>query len=97
MQTIIIKDGIVDNNYIRVICEEKHGIDYDHGYDMVIDKCYKLQIKIHGFLLTKFHTIKTWKFNFRDVKADELAKNEAIEVFNYLINPYKHGELCGSI
>ena len=26
---VVIKDGIVDNNYIRVICEEEH--DYDHN------------------------------------------------------------------
>lgn len=90
---VVIKDGIVDNNYIRVICEEEHDYDHTSGYIVLINKVYKLQIKIHGFLLSKYHTIKSFKFNISDSNADELAKNEAIEVFNYLINPYKHGEL----
>lgn len=88
----IIKDGIVDNNYIRVICEKEYDYDSTSGYVVLVNKIYKLQIKIHGFLLSKYHTIKRFKFNINDNNADILAKNEAIEVFNYLINPYKDGE-----
>lgn len=89
----IIKDGIVDNNYIRVISESEYDYDIETNRSILVNKLYKLQIKIHGFLLSKYHTIKRFTFNFNDSDADELAKNEAVEVFNYLINPYKHGEL----
>lgn len=93
MKQTVIKDGIVDNNYIRVICEEEYDYDENSGYTVLVNKLYKLQIKIYGFFSSRFHTIKRFVFNPRDKEADELAKNEAIEVFNYLINPYKHGEL----
>lgn len=89
----IILDGIVSNNYIRVISFEEWDWDYDADKAVLVNKSYKLQIKISGFLTTRYHTIKNWDININDELDDELAKNEATELFNNLINPYKcHGE-----
>ena len=82
---VTIKDGSVNSNYIRVISVE----DYDLN-GRVINKTYKLQIKIYGFLLYKYHTIKEWVVNVNDADDDTLAKYDAIELFTNIINPYKY-------
>lgn len=82
---VTIKDGSVNSNYIRVISVE----DYDLN-GRVINKTYKLQIKIYGFLLSKYHTIKEWVVNVNDADEDSLAKYDAIELFTNIINPYKY-------
>ena len=82
---VTIKDGSVNSNYIRVISVE----DYDLN-GRVINKTYKLQIKIYGFLLSKYHTIKEWVVNVNDADKDSLAKYDAIELFTNIINPYKY-------
>lgn len=86
----IIIDGRVNNNYIRVISFEEWEWDYDKDCAVLVNKLYKLQIKIYGFLTSKYHTIKYWKFDITDEADDELAKNDAIELFRNIINPYKH-------
>lgn len=88
-QSVII-DGTVDKNYIRVISFEERAWDYEKDCTMLVNKVYKLQIKIYGFLTSKYHTIKEWKFDITDEADDELAKNDAIELFRNIINPYKH-------
>ena len=87
---IVVIDGSVNNNYIRVISLEEWSWDYEKDCSVLIDKVYKLQIKIYGFLTSKYHTIKKWKFDITDETDDELAKNDAIELFRNIINPYKH-------
>ena len=87
---VVIIDGTVNNNYIRVISFEEWYWDYEKDCPVLIDKVYKLQIKIYGFLTSKYHTIKEWSFNVNDAAEDELAKNEAVELLNNIINPYKH-------
>ena len=87
---IVVIDGSVNNNYIRVISFEEWAWDYEKDCPVLIDKVYKLQIKIYGFLTSKYHTIKEWSFNVNDAAEDELAKNEAVELLNNIINPYKH-------
>lgn len=82
---VTIKDGSVNSNYIRVISVE----DYDLN-GRVINKTYKLQIKIYGFLLSKYHTIKEWVVNVNDADEDSLVKYDAIELFTNIINPYKY-------
>lgn len=85
-----IKDGSVNSNYLRVICVEEYEWDYQNDEPVLISKVYKLQIKIYGFLLSKYHTIKEWSFDINDEAEDTLAKNDAIELFNNIINPYKY-------
>ena len=85
-----IKDGSINSNYLRVIAFEEWEWDYDRDCAILINKVYKLQIKIYGFLLSKYHTIKEWSFDINDASEDELAKNDAIELFNNIINPYKY-------
>ena len=87
---VVIIDGTVNNNYIRVISFEEWSWDYEKDCPVLIDKVYKLQIKIYGFLTSKYHTIKEWSFNVNDAAEDELAKNEAVELFRNIINPYKY-------
>lgn len=87
---VVIVDGTVNNNYIRVISFEEWVWDYEKDCPVLIDKVYKLQIKIYGFLTSKYHTIKEWKFDITDEADDELAKNDATELFRNIINPYKH-------
>ena len=86
----IINSGTVDSNLIRVVCCEEWIWDFDKDEDILIGKVYKLQIKIYGFLLSKYHTIKEWKVDAKDSNEDELAKNDAIELLRNIINPYKH-------
>lgn len=86
----IIDSGTVDSNLIRVVCCEEWIWDFDKDEDILIGKVYKLQIKIYGFLLSKYHTIKEWKVDVKDSNEDELAKNDAIELLRNIINPYKH-------
>lgn len=86
----IIDSGTVDSNLIRVVCCEEWIWDFDKDEDILITKVYKLQIKIYGFLLSKYHTIKEWKVDAKDSNEDELAKNDAIELLRNIINPYKH-------
>ena len=86
----IIDSGTVDSNLIRVICCEEWIWDFDKDEDILISKVYKLQIKIYGFLLSKYHTIKEWKVDAKDSNEEELAKNDAIELLRNIINPYKH-------
>ena len=88
-QTIII-DGSVNNNYLRVVSFEEYEWDYNNDCPILINKVYKLQIKIYGFLTSKYHTIKEWSFNVNDAAEDELAKNDAVELFRNIINPYKY-------
>ena len=82
---VTIKDGSVNSNYIRVVSVEEYDLN---GH--LINKTYKLQIKIYGFLLSKYHTIKEWVVNVNDADDDTLAKNDAIDLFNNIINPYKY-------
>ena len=86
----IIVDGSVNNNYLRVIAFEKWEWDYEKDCAILVNKTYKLQIKIYGFLTSKYHTIKEWSFDVNDEREDELAKNDAIELFRNIINPYKY-------
>ena len=86
----IIDSGTVDSNLIRVICCEEWIWDFDKDENILIGKVYKLQIKIYGFLLSKYHTIKEWKVDVKDSNEDELAKNDALELLRNIINPYKH-------
>ena len=89
-----IIDGNINSNYIRVIAFEEWSWDYKKDKPVLVNKVYKLQIKVHGFLLTKYITIKEWDFDVNDKDADELAKNDSIELFNNIINPYKyHGNI----
>lgn len=85
----VVLDGIVSNNYIRVISFEEWDWNYDIDQPVLVAKSYKLQIKISGFFTTRYHTIKNWDINPEDIAEDELVKNEATELFNNLINPYK--------
>lgn len=85
-----IRDGSVNSNYLRVIAAEEYEWDYQNDEPVLINKVYKLQIKIYGFLLSKYHTIKEWSFDINDEAEDTLAKNDAIELFNNIINPYKY-------
>lgn len=87
---VVIIDGTVSNNYIRVISFEEWEWDYKNDCPVLVNKVYKLQIKIYGFLTSKYHTIKEWKFDITSESDDELAKNDAIELFRNIINPYKH-------
>lgn len=87
---VVIVDGTVNNNYIRVISFEEWEWDYKNDCPVLVNKVYKLQIKIYGFLTSKYHTIKEWKFDITSESDDELAKNDAIELFRNIINPYKH-------
>lgn len=89
----LIVSGIVDSNYIRVISFEEWIWDYDKDCGVLVNKVYKLQIKIHNLFFTKYHTIKTWDVDIEDEADDILAKNEAVEIFNYLVNPYKNGNV----
>ena len=89
----VIIDGIVSSNYIRVISFEEWEWDYEKDCAVLVDKVYRLQIKIYTLFVTKYHTIKEWTFNITDEDDDELAKNDAIELFNNIINPYKHGNI----
>ena len=41
-------------------------------------------------MTSKYHTIKKWEVDVDDAAEDELAKNEAVELLNNIINPYKH-------
>lgn len=86
----VIADGSVSNNYLRVISDEKVEWDYERDCPVTVDKSYKLQIKIYGFLTSKYHTIKEWKFDFNDSEEDEFIKNDATELLKTIINPYKH-------
>lgn len=86
----IIDSGTVDSNLIRVICCEEWVWDFDKDEDILVSKVYKLQIKIYGFLLSKYHTIKEWKVDVKDSNEDELAKNDALELLRNIINSYKH-------
>ncbi len=86
----IIKDGSVNSNYLRIIAFEEYAWDYKNSCDILVQKTYKLQIKIYGFLTSKYHTIKEWKFDINDKLEDELVKNDAVELFNNIINPYKY-------
>lgn len=86
----IIKDGNINSNYIRVIAFEEREWDYEKDCAVLVNKVYRLQIKIYGFLLSKYHTIKEWSFDINDELEDNLAKNNAIELFNNIINPYKY-------
>ena len=87
----IIIDGTVCSNYIRVISFEEWEWDFERNEAVLVNKVFKLQIKIYGFLLSKYHTIKEWNdFDIDDKAAEELAKNDAIELFNNIINPYKY-------
>lgn len=86
----IIKDGIVNNNYIRIVSSVQHEWDSKIDDTVLVSKAYKLQIKIHGLLLSKYLTIKEWIVDITDEKDDILAKNEATELFNNIINPYKN-------
>lgn len=87
----IIVDGTVCSNYIRVISFEEWEWDFERNEAVLVNKVFKLQIKIYGFLLSKYHTIKEWNdFDVNDKAAEELAKNDAIELFNNIINPYKY-------
>ena len=85
-----IIDGSVNNNYMRVIAFEEWQWDYDKDCAVLVNKLYRLQIKIYGFLTSKYHTIKEWSFNINDELEDELAKNDATELFRNIINPYKY-------
>ena len=85
-----IVDGSVSNNYLRVIAFEEWEWDYKKDCAILVNKTYKLQIKIYGFLTSKYHTIKEWSFSVNDEREDELAKNDAIELFRNIINPYKY-------
>ena len=89
----IIVDGCVNSNYIRVISLEEWEWDCKNDCPRLVNKMYKLQIKIYGFLTSKYHTIKTWEFDINDKADDELAKNDATELFRNIINPYKHGDI----
>ena len=89
-KTTIIISGKVDSNLIRVIAFEEWEWDFNKDCAVLINKVYKLQIKIYGFLLSKYHTIKSWHFNLGDSDEEELIKNDAIELFRNIINPYKH-------
>ena len=86
----IIHSGKINSNLIRVVCCEEWIWDFDKDEDILIGKVYKLQIKIYGFLLSKYHTIKEWKVDVNDSNEDELAKYDAIELLRNIINPYKH-------
>lgn len=86
----IIVDGNINSNYIRVIAFEEWSWDYKKDEAVLVNKTYKLQIKIYGFLLSKYYTIKEWNFDINDESEDTLAKNDAIELFNNIINPYKY-------
>ena len=86
----VIKDGNINSNYLRVIAFEEWEWDYEKDCAVLVYKSYKLQIKIYNFLLSKYHTIKEWNFNINDESEDELAKNDAVELFNNIINPYKY-------
>lgn len=90
---VLIIDGTVNNNYIRVISFEEWEWDYEKDCAVLANKVYKLQIKIYGFLTSKYHTIKQWNFDINDNSEDELAKNEAVELLNNIINPYKNGDI----
>lgn len=85
-----IKSGSVNSNYMRVIAFEEYEWNYRKDCYILVRKTYKLQIKIYGFLLSKYHTIKEWLVNTNDVNDDSFAKNDAIELFNNIINPYKY-------
>ncbi len=89
----VIKDGIVDSNYIRVVSHDKYDWDFIGDCSIMRNRTYKLQIKIHGFLTSKYHTIKKWEVDVDDAAEDELAKNEAVELLNNIINPYKNGNV----
>lgn len=86
----VIKDGNVDSNYIRVISHDIYDWDFIGDCPIMRNRTYKLQIKIYGFLTSKYHTIKKWEVDVDDAAEDELAKNEAVELLNNIINPYKH-------
>lgn len=85
-----IKDGSVNSNYLRVIAVEEYEWDYVKDCPFLVKKTYKLQIKIYGFLLSKYHTIKEWSVDINDKADDTLAKNDAVELFSNIINPYKY-------
>ena len=87
-QTIIV-DGNVNSNYIRVIAFEEWSWDYEKDEAILVAKTYKLQIKTYGFFTTKYLTIKEWKFDVKNKADDELSRNDAVELFNNLIKPYK--------
>ena len=85
----IIVDGKINSNYVRVIAFEEWSWDYEKDEAVLVNKTYKLQIKIYGFLLSKYHTIKEWKFDINNKADDEASRIDAIELFNNLIKPYK--------
>lgn len=86
----VIYSGKVDSNLIRVVCCEEWSWNFDRDEAVLTNKVYKLQIKIYGFLLSKYHTIKKWEVDIEDSEEDELAKNDAINLLKNIINPYKH-------
>lgn len=89
----VIKDGNVDSNYIRVISHDEYDWDFIGDCSILRNRTYKLQIKIYSFLTSKYHTIKKWEVDVDDAAEDELAKNEAVELLNNIINPYKNGNV----
>lgn len=89
---VIIEDCSNSNN-IRVIAFEEWLWDYENDCPVLLNKCYKLQIKVYGFLMSRYVDIKEWKFDCNNEDDDEFAKNEAIELFNNIINPYKYGNI----
>ena len=50
-----IKDGSINSNYIRVIAFEEWEWDYEKDCAVLVNKVYKLQIKIYGFLLSTLY------------------------------------------
>lgn len=81
----ILRDGIIGKRMFRVI----HIEDHEHN-------TIRLQMKLH--LTHKWVTIREWdlflsgyedEIDFNDL---EFVKNEAIELFNIIVYPYKNIE-----
>lgn len=83
----------INNSFIRILSIAKYERLCDGYFDIEKLKSFecKLQIKITIFgIFTKWITIKT--FEAESLRDDdiEFCRNEAIECYNFIINPYKN-------
>ncbi len=90
----IVKDGATNDAYLRVIKRENY-IERRNVFNEIeqlehVTTSYVLQIKVKGIIMSRYVPIKSWIASADDEEELEFIKNEAIELFNHTINPYKN-------
>ena len=95
INTIVLRQGVVDDITIRLIVEECWVKEQSGNFKpamILSSRTYKVQVKNTGIsrLFNRYVTIKNFLGSKFSEEDNEFAYNEANELFNNIVNPYKY-------